>query len=56
MEMDSNLVMFFRYTHTGPVERLAFCPKPSLDDQTKIRLASGGEDGMIRITDLSLAV
>ncbi|EGG11642.1 uncharacterized protein MELLADRAFT_90995 [Melampsora larici-populina 98AG31] len=45
-----------QYTHTSPVERLAFCPKPTLDDQTKIRLASGGEDGMIRITDFTLVV
>ncbi|KAH9808805.1 WD40-repeat-containing domain protein [Melampsora americana] len=45
-----------QYTHTGPVERLAFCPKASLDGQTKIRLASGGEDGMVRITDLTLVV
>lgn len=44
--------MFFllRFTHTGPVERLEFCPK--LMGPSQIRLASGGEDGVIRITDL----
>ncbi|KAG0149428.1 hypothetical protein CROQUDRAFT_39802 [Cronartium quercuum f. sp. fusiforme G11] len=42
------------HTHTSAVERLTFCPNSS--DPEKLRLASGGEDGVVRITDLYLKV
>ncbi|MBW0463707.1 hypothetical protein O181_003422 [Austropuccinia psidii MF-1] len=51
-----NLELISLY-HSSPVTRLAFAPtRPQIEteDLIKVRLASGGEDGVIKITELNL--